>query len=79
VARGWESKSVESQQADKAERSAAGPALSAEDRARLAERRSLELALAQTQAELGAACRPAHREMLHQRLAAIREALQRLA
>ena len=39
---------------------------------------TLELALAHTQAELGAACRAAHREMLQQRLAAIRDALASL-
>jgi hypothetical protein len=55
------------------------PALSDEERIRLQQRRTLELALAQTQAELGAACRAAHRDMLQQRLAAIREALAALS
>lgn len=79
MARGWESKAVESQQddADRARRLA--PALTEADRARLQERRTLELALAQTQAELGAACRAAHRDMLQQRLLAIREALAALS
>jgi hypothetical protein len=39
----------------------------------------LELALAQTQAEMAAACRPAHREMLALRLAAIRDQLAALS
>jgi len=79
MARGWESKAVESQQddADRARRLA--PAMTEADRERLQQRRTLELALAQTQAELGAACRAAHRDMLQQRLAAIREALAALS
>lgn len=78
MARGWESKSVESQQDDA--RRAAVPArmLSAEERERLARRKSLELALAGTQAELQAACRPAHRDMLRLRLEAIRAQLSAL-
>jgi hypothetical protein len=38
----------------------------------------LELALAETQAQLIAACRPAHREMLQLRLAAIQAQLKDL-
>ncbi|MEZ5283607.1 MAG: hypothetical protein R2712_02115 [Vicinamibacterales bacterium] len=78
MARGWESKAVESQQEDAAAARQKGPELSAEARERLHQRRTLELALAQTQAELGAACRAAHRDLLQQRLAAIREALEAL-
>jgi hypothetical protein len=78
MARGWESKAVESQQAEAERERRLGPALSDEARRRLEQRRTLELALAQTQAELAAACRAAHRDMLHQRLAAIREALEAL-
>lgn len=78
MARGWESKSVESQQEDRAAARVTGPALSPAERERLERRRTLELALAQTQAELGAACRPMHRDMLLARLKAIRESLDRL-
>ncbi len=78
MARGWESKAVESQQADAAQTKTGLPALSPAERDRLQQRRSLELALAQTQAELIAACRAAHRDMLQQRLKAIREALDAL-
>jgi hypothetical protein len=78
MARGWESKSVESQQADADRGQPALPPLTAEERNRLQERRSLELALANTQAELGAACRAAHRDMLQARLLAIRQALEAL-
>jgi hypothetical protein len=79
MARGWESKAVESQQADANRPRAIEPPLSDDARQRLQQRRTLELALAQTQAELGAACRAAHRDMLQQRLVAIREAIEALS
>ena len=79
MARGWESKAVESQQADAAQAGRHRPELTAAERDRLQQRRSLELALAQTQAELIAACRAAHRDMLQQRLTAIRQALDALS
>lgn len=79
MARGWESKAVESQQADADRVRPREPELSEEARARLQQRRTLELALAQTQAELGAACRAAHRDMLQQRLKAIRDAINGLS
>jgi hypothetical protein len=75
MARGWESKSIESQQDDAGRRSGTGRELTAEERQRLASRTNLELALAGTQAELQAACRPAHRDMLRLRLEAIRAQL----
>jgi hypothetical protein len=78
MARGWESKAVESQQADADRQRQLAPPLSDDARRRLEQRRTLELALAQTQAELGAACRAAHRDMLQQRLTAIREAIDAL-
>jgi hypothetical protein len=78
MARGWESKAVESQQADADRQRQLAPPLSDHARRRLEQRRTLELALAQTQAELGAACRAAHRDMLQQRLTAIREAIDAL-
>ena len=79
MARGGESKSVESQQDDAQRTRRLEPELTDEERARVQERRTLELALAQTQAELAAACRAAHRDMLQQRLRAIREALAALS
>jgi hypothetical protein len=79
MARGWESKSVESQQDDAERTRRLEPELTDDERARLHQRRTLELALAQTQAELGAACRAAHRDMLEQRLRAIRDALAALS
>jgi len=78
MARGWESKSIESQQDEAERKKAFRPARTPEDQAREGHRTSLELALAQTQAELGAACRPAHREMLKLRLDAIRAQIEAL-
>lgn len=71
MARGWESKSVESQQEDLGRSGGSKRALTAEERERLTARTGLELALARTQAELQAACHPAHRDMLRLRLEAI--------
>lgn len=79
MARGWESKSVESQQADRDEVRVLEPELTAAEREALEKRRGLELALARTEAELAAASQPAHRGMLEQRLQAIRDAISELA
>ena len=78
MARGFESKSVESQQEESQRRTALRPAMTPEEKEREARRAGLELALAQTQAEIGAACRPAHREMLKLRLDAIRARIEDL-
>jgi hypothetical protein len=78
MARGFESKSVESQQEESQRRKVLRPELTPEEKDRAAERAGLELALAQTQAEIGAACRPAHREMLKLRLDAIRARIEGL-
>ena len=78
MARGFESKSVESQQEEAQRSKAVRPALTPEEQARQSRKTGLELALAQTQAEMGAACRPAHREMLKMRLQAIREEIEGL-
>jgi hypothetical protein len=78
MARGWESKSIESQQDDAGRKQSGGPALTAEERARHQQKAGLQLALVETQAQLGAACRPAHREMLKMRLDAIRLQLEGL-
>jgi hypothetical protein len=72
MARGFESKSVESQQEEAQRVRTFKPPLTAEEQARQSRKAGLELALAQTQAEMAAACRPAHREMLKLRLEAIR-------
>ena len=71
MARGFESKSVESQQEEVQRSRILPPALTPEEQARRTQKQGLELALAQTQAEMSVACRPAHREMLKLRLEAI--------
>jgi hypothetical protein len=71
MARGFESKFVESQQADReaSTRSAAAP--SGEDAARLARRRTLELARTRALGDLATACRPGHRAMLEAAIEAL--------
>jgi hypothetical protein len=79
MARGWESKLVESQQDDAAQKPAAGRDFTPAQREHASRKGGLELALVQTQAEIQAACRPAHREMLRLRLGAIEAQLADLA
>lgn len=78
MARGFESKSVESQQEEAQRAKTMRPPMSAEERERQANKAVLELALAQTQSELSAACKPAHREMLKLKLEAIQAQLASL-
>lgn len=75
MARGWESKSIESQQDDAQAKKGVRPALSAGERERLDRRRTLELAVSRTQAELQSACHAAHRDMLRLRLEALQSEL----
>lgn len=78
MARGFESKSVESQQEESQRAKTLRPAMTAEEHTRQSQKAGLELALAQTQSEMTAACRPAHREMLKLRLAAIQAQIRDL-
>ena len=78
MARGWESKSIESQQADALAAKASKPARTPEERLRSERRTSLQLALAETQAGLGRACHPAHRDMLRLQLVALQQQLAEL-
>jgi hypothetical protein len=78
MARGWESKSIESQQDDAARQGSRKPELTGAEREQGVRKAGLEMALAQTQAEMTAACRPAHREMLKLRMEAIRAQLDTL-
>lgn len=78
MARGFESKSVESQQEEAQRTKTVRPELSPEEKERETRRAGLKLALAQTQSEMGAACQPAHREMLKLRLDAIRAQIEGL-
>jgi hypothetical protein len=78
MARGWESKSIESQQDDALAATLKRPALTAEQRVRFERRTTLELAMARTQAELQAACQPAYRDMLRLKLESLRSQLAEL-
>ncbi len=70
MARGWESKAIEEQQAARDQSAqAAGPVLSAEEAARQQQRDSLRLARARVLSDLQRACRPPHRAMLEAALA----------
>jgi len=71
MARGFESKFVESQQADREASAATAAKVSAEDAARLARRRTLELARTRALGDLSTACRPGHRGMLEAAIEAL--------
>ena len=78
MARGFESKSVESQQEEAQRPKSAAPSRSPEELARQTRKAGLELALAQTQAEMTAACKAAHKEMLKLKLDAIQAQIRDL-
>jgi len=79
VARGFESKQVESQQEEAARgRSPQGPALSPEQRIRLEQRRLLLLSRTRAQNDLSRATAPAYRQMLEKAIAALNAALEAL-
>ena len=78
MARGWESKSIESQQDDARAKAVKRPELTPDERERLQRRTGLELALAQAQAEFECASQPAHREMLRLKMEALRTELAEL-
>lgn len=71
MARGWESKAVESQQEDAGRQRARGPLPPREDPARADRRRGLELSRARALADLQRATAPAHRRMLEAAIAAL--------
>ena len=75
MARGFESKDVEFQQAEAERPKTNAPERTAEERTALDRQRGLELALARTEADLAAATSFAHRRMLEQAIAALRERL----
>ena len=79
MARGFDSKNVEwqQQQAEEAREARKRPqtAQSREQRERAERRRSLELALVRTRADLEKATRPAHRELLERTLKALEQEL----
>ena len=77
MARGWESKGVEAQQADREQRDqpAAAP-LTPEAAAREDRRKTLEMARARAVADLARATHPSHQAMLEAALKAIDEQLR---
>jgi hypothetical protein len=78
MARGWESKNIESQQEEAQRRRTTSAPLTAEEQHKQARRRSLELARARAAADLDRATAPAHRRMLEQAIQALDEQLSRL-
>ena len=76
MARGFESKDVEFQQAEKERGKAPGRQLTAEEREAVAKRRTLELALARARADLAAARTTAHQRMLTDAIAALEQQLE---
>jgi hypothetical protein len=78
MARGWESKAIESQQEEAARRKRPERPLSETERATLEKRRAIELALSNARSDLAAAKAPAHRSMLTQKIAALEAELARL-
>ncbi|HTI39562.1 MAG TPA: hypothetical protein VL484_18515 [Vicinamibacterales bacterium] len=79
MARGWESKNIESQQEDAGRARNRPPALTPEERAKRARRHSLELARARAAADLERATAPAHRSMLEQAIKTLDQQIGELA
>jgi hypothetical protein len=77
MARGFESKSVESQQADLERKEESSAPVSPQEAARLARRRTLELARARAVQDRATANRPAHRAMLDAAIRSIDEQIAR--
>jgi hypothetical protein len=75
MARGFESKDVEFQQAERERGKQLGRALTPEEREVQAARQTIALALARARADLAAARTPAHRRMLAEAIAALERQL----
>jgi hypothetical protein len=75
MARGFESKDVEYQQAEAQREKKPGRALTPAERDAQAKRRTVELALARARADLETARSAAHREMLVRAIASLEEEL----
>jgi hypothetical protein len=71
VARGWESKNIESQQQEASRRAPAKRPRTADELALVERRRSLDMMRARVAAELSRASAPAHRNMLEAALSAL--------
>ena len=78
MARGWESKAVEAQQAEAAEKSSPrGEKMSAEAAAVFREKENLRLARQRVLQQLEASTNPRHRKLMQDELAALDERLGR--
>ena len=77
MARGFESKDVEFQQSEADRPKSAKRTLTVEERDLHARRLTLELALSRAQSDLGLAKSVAHRKMLEEAVAALREQIRR--
>lgn len=75
MARGFESKDVEFQQAEAERPKGRGPALTALERQAQERQRTVALALTNVRAELASATNPRHREMLTQAAKALEKQL----
>ena len=79
MARGWESKNVEAQQAEREQSAASKTApVSAEEAARQSRRQTLELTRSRALADLATARTPAHRQMLEAAIRTLDEQLTNL-
>jgi hypothetical protein len=77
MARGFESKDVEFQQAEAERGTMSRRPLTADERDALARRRTIELALARARADLSAARTDAHRHMLAEAITALEAQLNK--
>lgn len=75
MARGFESKDVEFQQAEAERVKTLGRGLTAEERERKSKHQSIALALARARGDLAAARTPAHKRMLADAIAALEQQL----
>lgn len=78
MARGFESKSVESQQEEAQRARTLKPALTAEEQARMQQRQAIELALAAKRSELANATSEAHRAYLQRAISELSARLSNL-
>ena len=76
MTRGFESKDVEFQQAEKEREQRLGRALTADERAAQDKRQTIELSLARARADLAAARTPVHQRMLTAAIAALEDRLK---
>ena len=78
MARGWESKNIESQQAEREQAGPRGENVSPAEAERRGRRRTLELTRARAAADLQRATVPAHRAMLEAAIEALDDQLRAL-